>query len=149
VGPVGAGGRRGQATAAAVLTVALAAKTVATVEAGGLVVVGTWQVALVGSGARCTGRRASRRRRRTKCMGAAPANAVRLGAVAGGGVTTSATHVLRTCSASAQVEGSTTKHHGLPSPESWQPHALATSTPPLMQVVASDVQRHPAPSGTG
>ena len=80
--------------------------------------------------------------------GCGTCHAVRLGAVAWGGVTTSATHVLRTCSASAQVEGSTTKHHGLPSPESWQPHALATSTPPLMQVVSSDVQRHPAPSWT-
>ena len=81
--------------------------------------------------------------------GCGPCQCSALGCGRLGGVTTSATHVLRTCSASAQVEGSTTKHHGLPSPESWQPHALATSTPPLMQVVSSDVQRHPAPSWTG
>ena len=59
------------------------------------------------------------------------------------------THVQRACSAATQDDGLTTKHHALPSPESWQPHALPTCTPPLMQVVSSDVQRHPAPSGAG
>ena len=63
----------------------------------------------------------------------------------GGGVAHGATHVLRACSASTQVDGLTTKHQGLPSPESWQPHALATFTSPLMQVVSSDVQKQPAP----
>ena len=82
-------------------------------------------------------------------MGAVPANAVRLGAVAWGGVAHGATHVLRACSASTQVDGLTTKHQELPSPEPWQPHALATFTSPLMQVVSSDVQRHPAPNGAG
>ena len=82
-------------------------------------------------------------------MGAVPANAVRLGAVAWGGVAHGATHVLRACSASTQVDGLTTKHQGLPLPESWQPHALATFTSPLMQVVSSDVQRHPASWGGG
>jgi hypothetical protein len=75
---------------------------------------------------------------------------VRLGEVARGGVANGwATHGLHACSAPTQVDWLATKHHELPSPESWQPHALETFTPPLMQVVSSDVQRHPAPSGAG